>query len=366
MEMEGNYRSSTTKKWLLLAALPVGVLLGVAFFHRLSSAHSDMRLAATPSPEAPAEARFVSALGRLEPEGRVIRLTAATGMEGARVARLLVAEGDMVRAGQIVAALDIHETQRATVEAAERRLEVARMRLAQIAAGAKRSEIAAQEAVLSRLEAELRHARTELRRVETLHASGDISTRGLNERQLAVETLAADIARARAALTSLTEVRQVDVNVAQAEVESAQAAVARERAVLESAYIHALTDGRALKIHARPGEAIGPAGLLELGETGRMFVVAEVYEADIQLVRVGQRAAITIRSTRQTLNGAVEQVGLQIGKRDILDADPVADVDARVVEVRIRLDAADSARVAHLTNLRVDARIAVTETGGGK
>ncbi len=199
-----------------------------------------------------------------------------------------------------------------------------------------------------------------------MHASGDISTRELNERQLAVETLAADVARARAALTSLSEVRQVDVNVAQAEVESARAAVARERVVLENTYIHALTDGRALKIHARPGEAIGPAGLLELGGTGRMCVVAEVYEADIQQVRVGQRAVITIRSTRQTLNGAVEQVGLQIGKRDILDADPVADVDARVVEVRIRLDAADSARVAHLTNLRVDARIAVAEAEGGK
>jgi HlyD family secretion protein len=357
---------STTKKCLLLATLLVGVLFGAAFFHRLSSAQPDSQLAATQSPSAPADALFVSALGRLEPEGRVIRLTAATGMEGARVARILVAEGDVVRAGQIVAILDNHETQRATVEAGERQLEVARMRLAQSAAGGKRSEIAAQEAVLSRLEVELRHARTELRRSEPLHASGDIPTRELNERQLAVETLAADVARARASLISLSEVRQVDVNVAQAEVESARAAVARERVVLENTYIHALTDGRALKIHARPGEAIGPAGLLELGETGRMCVVAEVYEADIQQVRKGQRAVITIRSTRQTLNGAVEQVGLQIGKRDILDADPVADVDARVVEVRIRLDAADSGRVAHLTNLRVDARIAVAEVEGGK
>lgn len=353
-----------TKKWLLSASILVGALLGAAFLHRLSSAQPNTQLAV--APPRPADARFVSALGRLEPEGEVIRLTAATGVETARVARLLVAEGDVVRAGQIVAVLDSHETQRATVEAAEKRLEVARMRLARIAAGAKSSEIAAQEAALSRLEAELRHARTELRRVEALHAAGVTSTRELNERQLAAETLAADVMRARAALTGLSEVRQVDVNVARAEVESAQAAVTRERAVLEGAYIHALTDGRALKIHARPGEAIGSAGLLELGETGRMYVVAEVYEADIQRVRVGQRAEIAIRSTRQTLYGSVERIGLQIGKRDILDADPVADIDARVVEVRIRLDAADGARVAHLTNLRVDVRIAVAEAKEGQ
>lgn len=356
--MDGNYGYSTIKKWGLFAGLFAGTLLGAVSFQRLSQAQPGAQAPAAPPQGAPADAQFVSALGRVEPQDKVIRLTAATGTEDARVARLFIVEGDAVRAGQVVAALDNHEMQRATVEAGEKRLEVAQMRLAQIAAAAPRSEIAAQTAALSRLEAELRHARTELRRVESLHATGILSTRELDERRLAVETLAADVARARAALAGLSEVRPVDVNVAQAEVESAKAALARERIILEATYIHALTDGRVLKIHTRPGEAIGPAGLLELGETGRMYVVAEVYEADIQRVRVGQRATITIRSTRQTLNGAVEQIGLQIGKRDILDADPVADVDARVVEVRIRLDAADSERVAHLTNLRVDVRIA--------
>ncbi len=139
--MDGNYGHSITKKWILFAGLFGVALLGAAFLHHLSQAQPDAQALAAPAPGALAEARFVSALGRLEPEGKVIRLTAATGMEGARVARLLVAEGDLVRAGQIMAMLDNHETQRATVEAAERRLEVAIMRLAQIAAGAKRSEI---------------------------------------------------------------------------------------------------------------------------------------------------------------------------------------------------------------------------------
>ena len=43
---------------------------------------------------------------------------------------------------------------------------------------------------------------------------------------------------------------------------------------------------------------------------------------------------------------------MKIGKQDVLDTDPVARIDSRVVEVRIRLD--DSKRAASLSNLKVD------------
>jgi HlyD family secretion protein len=51
----------------------------------------------------------------------------------------------------------------------------------------------------------------------------------------------------------------------------------------------------------------------------------------------------------------VERVGLKIDKNDVLTTDPVADADARVVEVEIRIT--DPAPAARLTNLRVDVRI---------
>ena len=47
--------------------------------------------------------------------------------------------------------------------------------------------------------------------------------------------------------------------------------------------------------------------------------------------------------------GTVDRIGLKIGKKDVLDTDPAADTDARVVEVEIRLD--DPQQVAGLTNL---------------
>jgi HlyD family secretion protein len=90
-----------------------------------------------------------------------------------------------------------------------------------------------------------------------------------------------------------------------------------------------------------------------------MYVVAEVYETDISLVSVGQTATITSRNGAfdQTLTGTVEQVGLQIFKNDVLDDDPAANADARVVEVRIRVN--QSEVVADLTNLQVDVLIDV-------
>ncbi len=45
----------------------------------------------------------VTALGRLEPRGKVIKLSPSTLTQGSRVERLLVKEGDMVKIGQIIA-----------------------------------------------------------------------------------------------------------------------------------------------------------------------------------------------------------------------------------------------------------------------
>ncbi len=300
---------------------------------------------------------FVSALGRIEPRSRVVRLTASPAVEGSRVARLLVKEGDAVRA----------------VVEAQRQVEIAKAKLAQVEAGAKGGDILAREVALQRLEAERRNAATELKRTETLYKTGDASASELDGRKLAADALTKDIERTRAELEALREVRPVDVRLARAEVESLEAAVFRARANLELAYVRSLTKGSVLKIHVAPGEAVSAGdakGMCEIGETDQMYVVAEVFEADIQRVRSGQAAEMTVRSTNRKLVGFVETVGMQIGKRTTLDTDPVADLDSRVVEVRIRLDAGDSRTVTELTNLRVDVQINAqsdgSETEGGR
>jgi HlyD family secretion protein len=136
---------------------------------------------------------------------------------------------------------------------------------------------------------------------------------------------------------------------AELRVRVARAQLAGARAELDLSLVRAPIAGQVLAIHARAGERPGPEGVLELGRTGEMYAVAEVYETDISRVREGQRATITSPALPEPLTGRVERVGLQVGKMDVLDADPVAKTDARVVEVQIRLDdAPDSALLTHL------------------
>jgi len=95
-----------------------------------------------------------------------------------------------------------------------------------------------------------------------------------------------------------------------------------------------------------------------------MYVIAEVYETDISKIKVGQRA-ITISENGGfdgEIHGSVDHIGLQIKKKNVLESDPAADKDARVVEVKIQLDPADSHKVAGFTNMQVRIRIALLAT----
>jgi HlyD family secretion protein len=51
--------------------------------------------------------------------------------------------------------------------------------------------------------------------------------------------------------------------------------------------------------------------------------------------------------------GTVEQVGYKVLRQDIVNSDPSANIDGRIVEVKIRLDADSSSKAARLTNQQV-------------
>ena len=90
-----------------------------------------------------------------------------------------------------------------------------------------------------------------------------------------------------------------------------------------------------------------------------MMVVAEIDQNDINLVKIGQNATVTSGVFFQELEGKVNQVGSLISKNDVLDNDPAADEDSRVVEIKILLDSKDSKKVSKLTNLEVDVVIEI-------
>ena len=151
--------------------------------------------------------------------------------------------------------------------------------------------------------------------------------------------------------------RPVDVEAASAEDGSAQASAKQAKANLDLAYIRAPRDGQVLKIHTYPGERVGNDGIIELGQTREMLAVAEIYQSDVDKVRIGQPAKITSDSFQGELQGKVEYIGLQVQRQNIVNTDPSANIDARIVEVKVRLDAVSSQKVAGLTNLQVKVAI---------
>jgi HlyD family secretion protein len=107
-----------------------------------------------------------------------------------------------------------------------------------------------------------------------------------------------------------------------------------------------------IDIKTRPGELISEEGILELAQVSRMYAIAEVYETDIRLVKVGQRATINSPALNSELAGTVESIRQKVEKQDEIGTDPAARKDARIIEVSIALD--DSIPAQGLTNLQVD------------
>lgn len=308
----------------------------------------------------PAEAqKFVSALGFVEPEGGIYRVSGAVANDGAAVAALRVSEGDRVEAGEIVAILQNHDRLRAALQRSQARVLVEKARLDLARAGASEGAIKAREAVVDRLTVQAKNAANECERATVLRQRNTLSQAVRDQRCLEEQVFTRQLAEAKAQLADIVEIRPVDIAVYRAVLHDAEAEVEQAHAEYERSLVRAPISGRVLKIHAKAGEAIGPRGIIDLGRTDRMWVRAEVYETDIERVRVGQSATITSNGFEGELLGTVAETGLIIGKNEIVDADPAADVDARVVEVKIQLSEDASKAVEDLTNLQVRVQIAI-------
>ena len=342
-------RTSINKE-LTFAA--VCVLLGLAWFFRgvFQPAVAPAAVATVLVPQR----TQVHSLGRLEPASRILELFPESGNEGVTVRQLHVAEGEQVESGQLLVTLDNTDRRRAKRAEAEARLRAAEVRLQQVQAGAKSGDIAAQRALVALAERQSELARREADRARQLQARKAISEEQLEEQQWELDRLLLEKQRAEGTLAGLLEIRETDVRAAQSEIDAARAALETASAELAASELRAPIAGRVLRILTYPGERIDPAGLLELANVGVMQAVAEVYEGDVSLLRTGLRAKVVLDASGEELFGVVAEIGNAVARKIVLTNDPVSDTDARVVEVRIDLEAESARRVERLSNARVE------------
>lgn len=405
----------------------VVIVTGVYVTNQTNSSVPTEATATVPTP-----ITSVSALGRIEPLGEIVNVAPSPSMTGAKVQKLLVKEGSVVKAGEIMVITSDYDLKKAELDNAKQELEVAQANLAIVLAGAKQGTIDAQEATIKRwqaelagvivadqaklqrlqaqlvtekaekqatierLKAELKNAQAEFKRYQKLADEGAISQSELETKQLTGETsqqryqeaqasyartvstltqeiketqalanqkkqtLTKQIAEAQAKFTEIAEVRDVDVAQAQAQVERAKALVKQAEIELDLTLVKAPSNGTIIEILAQEGENIENAqGVLEMANTEQMIVVAEVYESDISKVKVGQNATIVSENNSfpDSLNGKVIEISNKIGKKDVLETDPAASVDARVVEVKIAVNPEHNSLVKNLIYSQVIVKI---------
>jgi HlyD family secretion protein len=284
----------------------------------------------------------------------------------------------------VIAILDSYDRSVAALLQAQSQAQESDRNLARVRSGAKSGDIVAQEgnvmsaaaniksleANASRIKAELEIAGRDYNRFLEVFKEGAISQTVLDTYRLKVETLQGQFMQAQqqiqqaqfqlrqsqGLLSSIREVRPTDVQFAEAQLQTAMVNVKKAEVDLDLAQVRAPIDGQVLKINSKTGEVVSQTnGVMDLGNTSQMYVVAEIYETDIGKIKVGQTATIESEAFEGLITGKVDRIGLRIAKNDVLGTDPAAKTDVRVIEVKIKLD--DSKKVSGLTNLQVRVKI---------
>jgi HlyD family secretion protein len=297
----------------------------------------------------------VTALGRVTPGRAAISIAAQAGD---RLLKLEVSEGKEVKAGDVLAYLESYNLRLAERDAAKVALDEARERLQTETSYAQAVIDQSKEAVRL-LEISVEHERKELKRVQSLKTA--LAGRSLDDQQFALESREGELVKAKA------ELRAAEAALARTRstvaVDSAEAKLKTAEAQLGLTIIRAPIDGEILKVFTYPGERTSDNPILKMGDTNDMHVIAEVHETDVGLVRVGQPVTITSEALPEPVHGVVEEIGSLIYKNDVLDLDPRAPRDTRIVEVRVKLDKSEA--ISRLTHLEVSTRIDLTKPAVG-
>ena len=295
------------RPWLIAGSALLVVVLAVAVSRR----STPKAPAPVPATAAAPRLEAVSALGTLQPAGDLRRLAAPTSAMGGspRLLSLAVEEGQRVKQGQLLATFD------------------SRPKLV--------ADLAALQARITSLQVQIRMQTREVERYQSAASSGAAAMVLLEEKKDELVKLQGQLREAVAQRQGL----QVD---------------------LADSELRAPLAGTVLKIHSRPGERPANDGVLELGAGDQMEAVAEVYESDINRVKLGQVVSLVSENGgfSGSLQARVIRISPQVRQRAVLSTDPTGDADARVVEVRLALDPSDAGKVHDLAGLKVIARFA--------
>ncbi|CAH1687188.1 putative membrane fusion protein YhiI [Hyphomicrobiales bacterium] len=244
-------------------------------------------------------AGIASGNGRIE----AVEIDISTKAPG-RIREILVDEGDLVAAGQVLARMDTDqlEAQRRQAEAQLRRAEIS-IETARSLVTQREAERTAAEAVVAQREAELDSADRKLARSEQLIKTNATSQQTLDDDRAAAQGARAAISAAKAQLAA----SEAAIGAAKAQVVDAEAAVDAAKAQIESittdindAVLRSPRDGRVQYRVAQPGEVLSAGGrVLNLVDLSEVYMTFFLPTAQAGRVAIGTDVRLVLDAAPQ-------------------------------------------------------------------
>ena len=282
------------RRWLpwVIATILIAVAVGTVLALR-GSGTVEVATATARAAESGSVATVLNASGYVEPRRRATVAAKITG----RVTEVLVDEGMVVEAGQVLARLDDADARRRT--------------------DATRADRDVARAALDEIEVNLADAERRLRRVRELHQDGVASEQDLDSANAAADALRAQLV------------------VAQRNLDAAEARLAVGMQDLENYTIRAPFAGIAVSKEAQPGEMVAPVfagggGISTIVDMTSLEIEVDVNESYIARVTPGQPAEAVL--------DAYPDWRIPASVRTVI---PTADRQKATVKVRLTFDELD-------------------------
>lgn len=275
-----------------------------------------------------------------------------------RIVKVPVALGDWVEKGALLVQIDPVDY-RYKVAVAEADLQSAEADYLRLKNGPLAAELRAVDADVVATQARFEQAQKSLARSEQLSVTGTVSPESLEQRQLQVNVLRANVEAARAAADRLRMgARQEELAVAQARIKAAKATLDHANVQLDRTQIRAPFSGEVLTLEVVEGEVLSnmsTAPLMVIGDTRGLRVRAWIENLDAPKVGVGMKAYITADGFEgRVYVGEVSEISPRMSRKNLRSNRPSDQwVDSWTREVWIRVE--ESADL--ISGMRVDVRL---------
>lgn len=230
---------------------------------------------------------------------------------GGKIKELKVKEGDVVKAGQVIAVLDSQELQDQVLQS-EAELLSSAAKLQELQNGNRPQQVKAAEAQAQVAAVNMKNAQKDYQRYQELFAQGAVASQTLDTARASYEAASAQYQAAEQQVSLLKEgSRAEEVKAQQAEVSQNQALVHLNKHTLGETVVVSPVDGIVAQKVANPGEVVSAGqSIVNLVNINDLWLNARIEETKIGRLKINQPVTFTLDAYDGVkFHGKIKEIG---------------------------------------------------------